>query len=108
MTQTDPRQAGVPVTPWHVYIVRSMGGALYTGIAKDVAARIEQHEGGARGAKSLRGQGPLRLVYRAEIGALGLALRVEHRVKRLPKKRKERLVEQQPDRTMLIELLKVV
>lgn len=57
-------------------------GALYTGIALDVAARFAAHCEG-RGAKSLRGRGPLRLLWRRRAGTQGLALRAEVRIKRL-------------------------
>lgn len=78
---------------WHVYCVRCRDGALYTGIATDVSRRLAQHEQGAgKGAKYLRGRGPLLLVLDKVVGRRGLALRVEARIKRLPKARKEELV----------------
>jgi putative endonuclease len=77
---------------WSVYLVRRADGALYAGVALDVARRFAEHEaGGARAARSLRGRGPLELVRERVVGARGLALRVESRVKRLPKARKEEL-----------------
>jgi putative endonuclease len=83
------------MTPWHVYLVRCKDGALYTGIATDVSRRFEEHEQCLeKGAKYLRGKGPLELVYSKAIGARGLALRVENKIKRLPKSRKEELIEQ--------------
>lgn len=72
-------------------MVRRADGALYTGIATDVVRRFAQH-GTGRGAKALRGRGPLQLVLRRRIGALGQALRIEHALKQLPKASKERLV----------------
>jgi putative endonuclease len=75
---------------WWVYVVRRQDGALYTGIALDVAERLTQHLAG-RGAKALRGRGPLVLVCRSRVGAVGLALRLERAFKRLPKAEKERL-----------------
>lgn len=78
---------------WSVYIVRCGDRTLYTGIAKDVRRRIAQHgRRGGRGAKYLRGRGPLRLVFVRAIGARSLALRVESRIKKLPKARKEALI----------------
>ena len=56
--------------------------------------RFAQHQQNAgRGAKYLRGRGPLQLVFQKAIGSRGLALRVEGHVKNLPKARKETLVE---------------
>ena len=78
---------------WSVYLVRCRGGALYAGIATDVARRFAEHEaGGRRAARFLRGRGPLRLVLQRRLGALGLALRVERAIKALPKPDKETLV----------------
>lgn len=78
---------------WWIYIVRCRDGSLYTGIATDVRRRIAEHAGaGGRGAKYLRGKGPLRLVLSRRLGARGLALRVEHRIKRLRKAQKEALL----------------
>jgi putative endonuclease len=79
---------------WHVYMVRCRDGALYTGITTDVPRRLAQHDAGAgRGAKSLRGRGPLRLVLSRPVGSRGLALSVENRIKRLAKRWKEGLLE---------------
>lgn len=76
---------------WSLYLVRTKDGALYTGITVDVDRRLAQHVAGT-GAKALRGRGPLRLAFTRHVGALGVALRLERRVKRLDKAAKERLV----------------
>ncbi len=75
---------------WSVYLVRTRDGALYTGIALDVAARLAMHTAGA-GAKALRGRGPLQLAFARPVGDRGSALRLEARIKRLPKVDKERV-----------------
>jgi predicted GIY-YIG superfamily endonuclease len=81
------------MTQWSVYIVRCGDGTLYTGIATDVRRRIAEHaRRGRRGAKYLRGRGPLRLVFVRAIGERGRALRIESRIKKLPKARKEALI----------------
>ena len=78
---------------WSIYMVRCRTGALYTGIATDVARRLAEHRGKkGRGAKYLRGRGPLRLVFKRAIGSKSLALKLERRIKRLPKRRKEALI----------------
>jgi putative endonuclease len=89
---------------WALYVLRTRQGSLYTGIATDVKRRVEEHSGG-RGAKALRGRGPLELVYRKKIGELGLALRLERRLKLRPKHQKEAIVRQQPTRAKLLALL---
>ncbi len=72
-------------------MIRDRDGALYTGITTDVTRRLTEHTRGV-GARSLRGKGPLALVLTRAVGPRGLALRLEHRIKRLPKIRKEELL----------------
>ena len=62
----------------------------------------EHQEGGKRGAKFLRGRGPLILVLQQKIGSKSLALKVEMRIKRLAKKRKEALL---GDRTRIFDII---
>ena len=74
-------------------MIRCRDGALYTGISLDVSRRFDEHcAAGPRGARYLRGRGPLTLVLAHEIGERTLALKLERAVKRLPKDAKERLV----------------
>src|SRR2546427_9815036 len=80
---------------WSVYVVRRRDGALYTGIAIDVRRRIAEHaRQTGKGAKSLRGRGPLHLVFQRVIGSRSLALRVEGTIKRRVKGRKDEQVVQ--------------
>ena len=85
----DGRSAGAN---WSVYLLRCADGSLYTGIALDVARRVDEHERGVRGAKYLRGRGPYRLELSRVVGSHGLALKAERGIKRLPKSRKEALL----------------
>ncbi len=70
---------------YSIYLVECRDGTLYTGIATDVARRVTEHEESPKGAKYLRGRGPLKLVFQKEIGDRSLAQRVESRVKQLPR-----------------------
>ena len=79
------------MTTWSVYLLRCSDGSLYTGIATDVSRRLTEHAEGDKGAKYLRGRGPLELVFDRKIGDRSLASRIEHRVKRFPKAYKEDL-----------------
>ncbi|MEO1590591.1 MAG: GIY-YIG nuclease family protein [Cyanobacteria bacterium J06632_22] len=90
---------------WSVYLIRTRQGALYTGIAIDVAQRLRQHESGPHGAKYLRAKGPLQLVYQVVAGDRRLASRIEYRIKRLRKPQKEKIVANQFDRLALLALL---
>ena len=77
---------------YSLYIVRCADGSLYTGIAVDVARRLAEHAGGPRGARYLRGKGPLELVFEQPVGDRSYASRLEHRVKRLGRSAKEALI----------------
>lgn len=96
------RTAGVR---WSLYLVRTAGGALYTGISNDVDRRFEQHVNG-RGAKALRGKGPFELVYRVALGDRAAAQRVEYALKQLTKAEKETVVAAQPKRRRWTSLLR--
>jgi len=76
---------------WHLYLVRCANGDLYTGISTDVQRRFNQHASN-RGAKCLRGKGPLHLAFTCPAGDQSSALRLEHRVKKLSKVDKEALI----------------
>lgn len=91
---------------WSVYVLRCRDGALYTGIAKDVARRLAEHQHGRKGSKYLRGRGPFRLVFQAEIGDRALATRAELNIKRLDKRTKERLVRNPAHLRSLLDALK--
>jgi putative endonuclease len=93
---------------WHLYLVRTRAGALYTGVAKDLERRLAEHEGTkGRGAKYLRSKGPFKLTYQARIGSRALALKVEAGVKKLSKQEKEELVAAKPKREELLKILAI-
>lgn len=72
-------------------MIRTGGGALYTGITTDVARRFQQHLSG-RGARYLRGHSPTAIVFKKRIGTKSLASKLEYQVKKLDKPRKEAIV----------------
>lgn len=76
---------------WYVYILRCADDSLYTGIARDLGARIALHNAG-RGAKYTRGRGPVRVVYSERVASRSAALQREHAIKRLPAAAKRALV----------------
>jgi putative endonuclease len=77
---------------WYVYLARCADGTLYCGVARDVAARIAQHDAGT-GAKYTRSRGPLAVLLVRRCRDKGAALRLEHAIKQLPRAGKLRLVE---------------
>lgn len=76
-------------------MVRGKDKKIYTGITTDVSRRLEEHQGtGAKGAKFLRGRSPLELLIVMPVGNRSDALRVEYRVKRLPRSKKDDIVQE--------------
>lgn len=76
---------------WHLYLVRLKNGHLYTGITTDVERRFSEHQKG-KGAKFLRGREGLELVFNRAVGDRSSALKIEAAVKKLPKQKKEALI----------------
>ncbi|QDY40805.1 GIY-YIG nuclease family protein [Candidatus Pantoea soli] len=80
---------------WQLYMLQTAAGMLYTGITTDVNRRLQQHQQG-RGARALRGKGPLTLVFYCDAGDRAAASRLEYRVKQLSRAQKLLLVARQP------------
>jgi len=76
---------------WAVYILRCCDGSLYTGIAKDVQARVKQHRQG-RGATYTRTRLPVKLLYQQEGLTHSKALIREAQIKAMPRSKKEELI----------------
>lgn len=80
---------------WQLYMLQTAAGMLYTGITTDVHRRLLQHQCG-KGARALRGKGPLTLVFNCDAGDRAAASRLEYQVKQLSRTQKLLLVAQQP------------
>ena len=76
---------------WTVYILGCGDGSLYTGIAKDVQARVKQHSEG-RGATYTRTRLPVKLLYQQDGLTRSEALVREAQIKTMPRSRKEELI----------------
>ncbi len=66
---------------YFVYVLSNDAGVTYTGIAKDVAARLAHHNA-STGARFTRGRGPWRVVHVEGPLSHGDALRREMALKR--------------------------
>lgn len=78
---------------WWVYMIRAYDNSIYTGISTDVARRFEEHSSGnPKGARYLKGKGPLQLLLKKKIGNKSEASKVEWQIKQLSKEKKEALV----------------
>ncbi|MBN1536410.1 MAG: GIY-YIG nuclease family protein [Anaerolineales bacterium] len=93
---------------WSIYMLRCKNGALYTGICTDVHRRVSEHQaGGRKAARYTRQFAPIQLVYDVMIGNRSLALKVEKRIKKLPKSKKELIVSQALSNQRLLDFLKL-
>tara|TARA_B110000037_G_scaffold14189_1_gene14941 strand:- start:1321 stop:1641 length:321 start_codon:yes stop_codon:yes gene_type:complete len=80
---------------WSLYLIRTAQASLYTGVTTDVQRRFAEHENRDKknkGAKALRGKGPLKLVFKIAVGNRSDALKLEYKVKKLSRTDKQRLV----------------
>lgn len=78
-------------TDWVVYLIRNRHNALYCGVTNNLERRFELHQQG-KGAKALKGKGPLSLVWSFNVDSKSQALKTEYAIKQLPKSHKEKLV----------------
>jgi len=76
--------------PHFVYMLRCAGDRIYTGYAVDVETRFEQHKSG-KGAKFTKAFPPECILRKFELNSHEEALRLEARIKRLPRPQKELL-----------------
>jgi len=77
---------------FYVYVLECRDGAYYTGYTNDLKNRIKEHNGGTRGAKYLRGKGPMSLVWSKEYRYKHYAMSAEYKIKQLNRYQKQLLV----------------
>lgn len=77
--------------PYYVYILLCEDGSYYTGYARDVESRFEQHIRGL-GARYTMMHRPLRIVYVEEADSRSEALKRELEIKSLSHDEKRQLV----------------
>ena len=78
---------------WHVYIVRCADDSLYTGVAIDVARRVQEHNESPKAAKYTRARRPVELVYSESVPDRATAMKREYAIKQLSVAEKQRLLE---------------
>lgn len=76
---------------WHVYIVECSDGTYYTGISTDVEKRVQTHNKG-KGAKYTKVRLPVRLLWTEPYDDRSAASKREYQIKKLSRKGKEALV----------------
>jgi len=79
---------------YYVYILLCKDGTYYTGHAKNVKHRIEQHKKG-QGARYTRMHKPAKMVYAEEFNSRSGAMKREREIKSFSHSKKQRLVDSQ-------------
>lgn len=74
--------------PYYVYMVACADNTLYTGIAKDLQKRIEEHNNSQKGAKYTKTRRPVTLVYQEECEDRSSASKREYAIKKLSREQK--------------------
>jgi putative endonuclease len=81
-----------PHADWYVYMVECADRSLYTGIARDVARRVDEHNEGRAAARYTRARRPVRLAWLEPAADRAAASRREAAIKRLSRTEKLRLI----------------
>jgi putative endonuclease len=78
---------------WFVYIVRCADDTLYTGIAKDVARRVEEHNSNdLLAANYTRARRPVALVHSEAVDTRSAAVKREYEIKQMTRQGKDELL----------------
>ena len=74
-----------------LYIIKCADGSLYTGIARDLEARLETHRQGV-GSKYVRARLPFSLVYTEKLKNRSKATKREMKIKKMTREDKLELI----------------
>jgi len=81
------------VGDWKVYILRCSDNSLYTGIARDLNRRLNEHNHNDRlAAAYTRSRRPVKLVYQETYSDRASASKREANIKKMKKGEKEKLI----------------
>lgn len=84
----------MPTDAWWVYMLSCADQSLYTGIAKDVVKRFDEHNNSPKAAKYTRARRPVSLVYVEAVEDRSSALKRELAIKALSRVQKQQLISQ--------------
>lgn len=87
---------------FYTYILNCSDGSLYTGWTRDLDERIETHNSGS-GAKYTRTRLPVELMASWEFDNKRDAMKMEYRIKQLPRTRKLLLIAEPQNGLSLIQ-----
>ncbi len=75
-----------------LYILQCADSTLYTGIAKELDKRLDEHNNSQKGAKYTKARRPVKVVYEEKHRSKSSALKRELEVKKMTRSQKERLI----------------
>ena len=95
MTTLLMPRADAPLKNWTLYVLHTVDDYYYTGITTDLKRRLEEHFSlGKKTAKFLKAHPPKNLIFSFPLESRSLALKTEYHFKQLPRKHKEKIIQQ--------------
>ena len=93
LTQEIEKSTCAKEQVWSVYLIRTRLNTLYAGVTTDVDRRFKEHASNSKkGARYLRGKGPLVLMWHQAIGDKKEAMSLEYKIKQIDRKKKLSLI----------------
>jgi putative endonuclease len=91
--ESEPRQLGITMKRYHVYIITNNSRTLYTGVTSNIRRRMMQHETKVYPGSFSARYNINKLVYFEEFSEAELAMIREKQIKGLLRKKKIALIE---------------
>ena len=91
---------------WKVYFLKCSDDSIYCGITTDLERRLSEHTKSRRGSKYTRSRRPVNLVWYIEVQTRSDASKLESSLKKLSKKKKEKIIELNADHDDIINIIK--
>lgn len=85
-------------TDYFVYMLKCGDGSFYTGITIDLKDRIKKHNDG-KASKYTRSRLPVEYIYIEKVANKSEALKKEIKIKQLTRLKKEKLIEENKNKT---------
>ena len=76
----------------YLYILKCADQTLYTGVAKELERRVDEHNSAGLGAKYTRGRLPIKLLWHKSNLSESEARKEEYRIKNMSRNKKEMFI----------------
>ncbi len=91
---------------WKVYFLKCSDDSIYCGITTDLERRLSEHNKSKRGSKYTRSRRPVNLVWHIDVQTRSDASKLESSLKKLSKKKKEKIIELNANHDDIINIIK--